>query len=414
MHLRSLLRAAAPVAAAAALLATVAVPAAAAAGGEQPGRVTGCAQLAVGAQGNAIAALQRAIGAEPDGDFGPLTTKALKRWQRAHAIAASGVVDAATWAAFPAAVAAKVCGKPASGAGVTASCAALQAGDTGLAVVVLQRALRITADGAFGPATAAALSARQQAAKLTATGTTTRATWKALHRVGTPVCTGRSTAPADAKAQAKVARQTTAEVAKLLAAPGTTANPLAKTALQFARKQVGKPYQYGAAGPKAYDCSGLQLASYLHAGLTLPRVAADQYAAGGKQLPLGAAKQGDLLFYASDLTKPATIYHVVMYAGHGNVITAPETGRNVSVEPLWTSGLLPVAVRPVGNLVLPVKRGSTGWTVSQLQLALNRHGAELTVDGGYGPMTRQAVKAWQQQHDLRANGVVRVSTWQTL
>jgi hypothetical protein len=156
------------------------------------------------------------------------------------------------------------------------------------------------------------------------------------------------------------------------------------------------------------------MTAYLHAGITIPRVAAAQYSGSGPTVPLNEARQGDLLFYASDVTKPATIYHVVMYVGGGNVLDAPHTGAKVGVRPLWTTDLLPVAVRPVAGLVLPVRSGATGWTVSQLQQALNRHGAALTVDGGYGPATQAAVQTWQSRHQLKPTGVVRVSTWLTL
>jgi peptidoglycan hydrolase-like protein with peptidoglycan-binding domain len=49
-----------------------------------------------------------------------------------------------------------------------------------------------------------------------------------------------------------------------------------------------------------------------------------------------------------------------------------------------------------------------------LQQDLNRHGAALTVDGGFGPATKTAVLAWQKSHQVPATGVVRVSTWLTL
>jgi hypothetical protein len=155
------------------------------------------------------------------------------------------------------------------------------------------------------------------------------------------------------------------------------------------------------------------MTSYLHAGLSLPRVAANQYADGGPTVPLNEAQQGDLLFYASDVTKPSTIYHVVMYVGGGNILDAPHTGAKVGIQPLWTTDLLPLAVRPVAALTLPTKSGATGYTVQQLQQDLNRHGAKLTVDGGFGPATKSAVQAWQTKKALRANGVVDVKTWLT-
>ena len=130
-------------------------------------------------------------------------------------------------------------------------------------------------------------------------------------------------------------------------------------------------------------------------------------------MPLDQAQQGDLLFYASDLTDPSTIYHVVMYAGEGNIIDAPYTGAFVGTRALWTRNLLPVAVRPVSQLTLPLRPGQSGWAVGQLQQELNRHGAGLSVDGGYGQATLAAVKAWKASHKLHATGLVNRTTWLT-
>jgi hypothetical protein len=147
--------------------------------------------------------------------------------------------------------------------------------------------------------------------------------------------------------------------------------------------------------------------------MALPRVAADQYGAG-VAVPLNAARVGDLLFYATDLTRPSTIHHVVTYVGDGKVLDAPYTGAYVGIRPLWTQGLLPVAIRPFATLRLPLHPGMSGPTVGQLQQALNRHGAKLTVDGGYGPATLTAVKAWKQRHKLHATGFIGARAWLTL
>ena len=76
--------------------------------------------------------------------------------------------------------------------------------------------------------------------------------------------------------------------------------------------------------------------------------------------------------------------------------------------------LLPLVVRPVAGLTLPLQSGATGWSVTQLQQALNRRAPKLTVDGGYGPETQAAVQAWQQAHKIAATGVVRLKTWLSL
>jgi cell wall-associated NlpC family hydrolase len=214
-------------------------------------------------------------------------------------------------------------------------------------------------------------------------------------------------------AQRKIARQVRQLAAELLDAPAAEPGRVVAAMLAFAEKQKGKPYQWGGVGPKGYDCSGLIMTSYLHAGITLPRVAADQYGAG-THVPLNLARPGDLLFYASDLTRPSTIHHEVIYLGNGRVLDAPYTGAYVGERAMWTDELLPVAVRPAAPLVLPLRPGDSGWSVGQLQLALARHGAGLAVDGGYGPATLAAVKAWKQAHALGTSGHVGRDVWLSL
>lgn len=389
-----------------------------------PAPTADCAAIATGSHGPAVKTLQTAVGATPDGDFGPLTQKAVTSWQSAHKIKPTGVVDAATWKALPVPVAVAACRQQVSGSGVTATCTTLTRNDAGPAVAVLQNAVRATGpriavDAVYGDQTRGAVLALQKARKLPATGVVDAATWAALGLTGTPACllapapAAAPAPPPDAAAQAKIRAQVAKLAAALPSTPGTTTNPVAKLAIAFAKAQTGKPYKWGATGPASYDCSGLVLAAYQAAGITMPRVAAGQYGAGAS-VPLDHAQAGDLLFYASDVAKPATIYHVAIYLGAGQLIDAPYTGAYVGTRPLWTQDLLPVVWRPVAPLVLPTKPGATGWTVAQLQQALDRHGAKLAIDGGYGPATLAAVKSWQQAHKQSANGVVDVPTWLTL
>jgi cell wall-associated NlpC family hydrolase len=116
-------------------------------------------------------------------------------------------------------------------------------------------------------------------------------------------------------------------------------------AAAWALTQVGKPYQWGAAGPDAYDCSGLALRAWEAAGVELPRVAAAQYGAG-QHLPLLDARPGDLVFFAPDPADPTTIDHLGIYLGGGMMVDAPHTGGDVRVEAVYPQGLLPDAARP--------------------------------------------------------------------
>lgn len=100
----------------------------------------------------------------------------------------------------------------------------------------------------------------------------------------------------------------------------------AAQAVRFALKQVGKPYVYGAAGPGSYDCSGLTMAAWASAGVSLPHSAADQYNYG-HHVSFSQLEPGDLLFYYSP------IGHVTIYIGDGLMVSAPQSGEDVSVVP---------------------------------------------------------------------------------
>jgi cell wall-associated NlpC family hydrolase len=107
-------------------------------------------------------------------------------------------------------------------------------------------------------------------------------------------------------------------------------------ALRVAARQQGDPYRYGAAGPNAFDCSGLMLYSFRAAGLRLPRTAAAQ-AGAVRHIPRSRMRAGDLVFFTSG----RHVYHVGIYDGwsHGarTIIHAPYTGARVRKEAIWTN-----------------------------------------------------------------------------
>jgi cell wall-associated NlpC family hydrolase len=96
----------------------------------------------------------------------------------------------------------------------------------------------------------------------------------------------------------------------------------------FARRQIGKPYVWGATGPRGYDCSGLMLAAYRSVGITIPRTTFALLA--GLRSPR-RLQPGDLVF--------GIPHHVAMYVGHRQVIHAPEPGRRIEVaSSAWHTG----------------------------------------------------------------------------
>jgi peptidoglycan DL-endopeptidase CwlO len=116
------------------------------------------------------------------------------------------------------------------------------------------------------------------------------------------------------------------------------ASSAAMMAVNFALAQVGKPYVFDAAGPGAYDCSGLTMAAWAYAGVSMPHYSGAQYDMF-PHVPVSEAQPGDLLFRG-----PGGSQHVEIYIGNGMVVTAPHTGDFVKVAPMGS--VLPMAARP--------------------------------------------------------------------
>lgn len=102
----------------------------------------------------------------------------------------------------------------------------------------------------------------------------------------------------------------------------------ADAVLAFARQQIGDPYRRGAAGPGAWDCSGLTMKAYARAGVSLPHKAARQ-GSMGRSVARGAARPGDLVVWGT--------YHVGIYVGDGKVLHSPRPGKAVQVARIWGS-----------------------------------------------------------------------------
>jgi cell wall-associated NlpC family hydrolase len=103
--------------------------------------------------------------------------------------------------------------------------------------------------------------------------------------------------------------------------------------LAFAKAQVGEPYQWGAAGPDSWDCSGLTMRAWETAGVSLPHYTVAQYQAG-TPISAGELRPGDLVFWSSS-SSPDGIHHVALYLGDGMIVHAPRTGRDVSIESMY-------------------------------------------------------------------------------
>ena len=107
-----------------------------------------------------------------------------------------------------------------------------------------------------------------------------------------------------------------------------TANTVGAQALEAALSRRGDPYVWGAAGPGAFDCSGLVVWAFAQEGITLPHYTGDLWNSG-VHIPRADLEPGDLVFFFPDIS------HVGIYLGDGLMVDAPDFGETVRVEPVY-------------------------------------------------------------------------------
>ena len=202
--------------------------------------------------------------------------------------------------------------------------------------------------------------------------------------------------------------------------------------IEFARKQVGKPYVFGKSGPDSFDCSGLTKAAGRQINLDLYHGATTQWLRGKQTgpperygyfdqtgpietLPTGRVA---FLFNQDKTATKLTMAHTGLYDGAGRVIQAGGYGgKGVHDNPLdrrrWShwATLSPVWAQKDedGFMDTTLIQGSIGEAVKQLQLGLISLGYDVgkntQADGKYGPATAAAVKKFQADEGLTVTGI---------
>jgi len=104
-------------------------------------------------------------------------------------------------------------------------------------------------------------------------------------------------------------------------------------AIAYAKRQLGKPYQWAGSGPATFDCSGLTMRAWAAGGKALAHFTGAQFAASTR-ISMTDARPGDLLFWSSN-GSPSGIHHVALYLGGGQFIEAPHTGANVRYNSIY-------------------------------------------------------------------------------
>ena len=110
---------------------------------------------------------------------------------------------------------------------------------------------------------------------------------------------------------------------------GGSPSTRARVAVAYALAQVGDRYVAAAAGPSAFDCSGLTMAAWRRAGVSLPHYSYSQYGAT-RRVSRSELRPGDLLFYFG-----SGAHHVSMYIGGGMMVSASNPRDGVEVIAAW-------------------------------------------------------------------------------
>lgn len=97
----------------------------------------------------------------------------------------------------------------------------------------------------------------------------------------------------------------------------------AEVAVHWAESQRGKPYCYGGTGLACYDCSGLVMMAYRHAGVYIPRTTYEMQQDYPRIFRVRRPVPGDIILYGW----PA--YHAALYVGPDREIAATGYGRPI-------------------------------------------------------------------------------------
>lgn len=139
---------------------------------------------------------------------------------------------------------------------------------------------------------------------------------------------------AEYRRQAKIAEEREAEIAAYLA--GVAKAGRVTSVIDKGNTGLGRPYSLGAAGPKAFDCSGFTRWAWQAAGVDLPHYSGAQWTQSD-HIALEDLQPGDLVFFwgPGERGDPG---HVGLYVGDGQMVHAPGSGRPVRYDSIryWT------------------------------------------------------------------------------
>ena len=219
-------------------------------------------------------------------------------------------------------------------------------------------------------------------------------------------------------------------------ASGTGVSAAQAKIVAAARSQLGVPYVYGGRDAGVgFDCSGLAQWCCAQAGVVIPRGSAAQFLDSGPRVD-SEIQPGDLVFFYGGESSGPRPGHVGVAITSDQMIDAPYTGVDVrfddfttipTIGPLdfWGAtrpaafGLGPAPLPPPATLVdmqlRVLSEGCKGYDVQAVQFLVNHYtGLTLAVDADFGPLTKEAVEAFQRRLGYTVDGIVGAQTWRGL
>lgn len=265
-----------------------------------------------GDKGDAISSLQQKLKdleyyeySSITGYYGPVTTEAVKKFQRTNNLSADGVMSPECLALL----------------NNGAKYYTMYPGDSGDDIKAMQDRLKElgyfegTSTGYFGSMTAGSVKSFQDANGLSVDGVVGKNTRKVLYsddvkKGSTGSSSNDNSSPSGSSSGA------------------ASSNSDVDRLIEIAHTQIGKPYSYGSNGPNSYDCSGFVYYCLKNTGVATSRLSSAGYSTVSRWQSIGdvnALQAGDLVYFKSDSS--SSVSHIGIYLGGGSMIhCAPSTG----------------------------------------------------------------------------------------